>query len=190
MGKNKFGKFIAFTTAVAAIGGTCYIFRDKIKNSEIYNKICDALTDRLGGDTDFDEFEDDDFDDTELFSEEAKRNREYTSINITGSSESKSDVSENDSENKPEEETPATEENTEIKQDEETPVLDDNSESEQEEASVPTENTESDTTDTPVSEKDDIVVNPSLTPSAFEYEGLSDVSEDPDSLEEQDKLDF
>lgn len=190
MGKNKFGKFIAFTTAVAAIGGTCYIFRDKIKNSEIYNKICDALTDRLGDDTDFDEFEDDDFDDTELFSEEAKHNREYTSINITGGSESKSDVPEKDSENKPEEETPAPEENTESKPEEETPVLEDNSESEQREASAPTENAESDTKDTPVSEKDDIVVNPSLTPSAFEYEGLSDVSEDPDSLEEQDKLDF
>ena len=31
-----FGKLIAFTTAVAAIGGVCYIFRDKIKDSSLF----------------------------------------------------------------------------------------------------------------------------------------------------------
>lgn len=160
MAKSKLGKFIAFTTAVAAIGGTCYVFRDKIKQSEIYNKIVNSLADRMNGDDDFDTDFDDDFDDTDIFSENAKNDREYTSIQIT----SNTDASQAD--------TP----------------LDD----------IPQDDTTKDDTpdmkDTAPSEEDkkdaDIVVNPSLSVSSYEYEGLSDVSEDPDTLEEQDKLDF
>ena len=42
--KNKLGKFLAFTTTAAAIGGTCYIFRDKIKQSSIYKAVSSKLS--------------------------------------------------------------------------------------------------------------------------------------------------
>ena len=88
--KSTLGKFIAFTTTVAAIGGICYVYRDKIKESSIYKKSKDTLSnlrskvsDKLADEDDFcfdDDFEDDFEDD--VFSDDAKKSREYTSITI------------------------------------------------------------------------------------------------------------
>ena len=58
MAKNKFGKFLAFTTTVAAVGTTCYIFRDKIKESTLYQKAINALAALLNTEEDFAEEED------------------------------------------------------------------------------------------------------------------------------------
>lgn len=96
--KNKLGKLLAFTTTVAAVGGTCYIFRDKIKQSSIYTTAADKLSDLLGlsgtgSDLEDDDFffdqEDDDFD--SAFSDDQKQEREYTSITITSKDETDSD---------------------------------------------------------------------------------------------------
>ena len=86
MGKNNstFGKLLAFTTTVAAIGGACYIFRDQIKESSIYQKASDKFDElrknmknkHASDDEDFffdDEFEDDFEDD--VFTDDAKLNR-------------------------------------------------------------------------------------------------------------------
>lgn len=78
--KNSFiGNLIALTATVATIGGVCYIFRDKIKESDVYKKSADKLSglrnkmcDNCSNEDDFyfdddfdDDFEDDFFEDEE-----------------------------------------------------------------------------------------------------------------------------
>ena len=110
------------------------------------------------------------FDDDDLFSTDAKKNREYTSITITSEDDDDAIPSESDT----------SEENMV--------------------ADTPSAIQE------PTSDVEDIVVNPTFTFDSqnstekeasvnttvenYENEGLSDVYEDPDALEEQDKLDF
>lgn len=183
MAKNKLGKFLAFTTTVVAIGGACYIFRDKIKATPVYKKASDKLSGLFGNDEceaeDF-FFDDDDFnDDDEIFSAN-KKGREYTSITVTATQ--KDDATE---------ETVTTSEETidafnDIEKvdptDDETKEVD-TSETEKEDIAEPT----------PTLSFNSIVVTdnePKETVTAYENEGLSDVYEDPDVLEEQDKLDF
>lgn len=193
MGKNKFGKFIAFTTAVTAIGGVCYIYRDKIKESQIFQTVTGKIADWMDKDSEPDDFIfDDDFDDSSLFDEDAKNNREYTSITIT-STTTEDEASEP----------------TEVSISDNEPVTKDiTSEDITQNEDVKNIISDNDTTETTssITSFDDIVVNPSISSNvpeapaqepvakesidAFEYEGLSDVSEDPDVLEEQDKLDF
>ena len=136
--KNTFGKLLAFTTAAAAIGGTCYIFRDKIKSCPLYQKATDMLSGLCGGITDkFDEDDDFSFDDEDDFEDVftgAEHNREYTSITINAKDSSDSSK-----------------------------IITDEQSKENANAAKITE---------------------------YEHEGLSDVSEDPDTLEDQDKLDF
>ena len=158
MGKNNstFGKLLAFTTTVAAIGGACYIFRDQIKESSIYKKASDKFDElrnnikkNTNEEDDFffdDEFEDDFEDD--VFTDDAKVNREYTSITIN----SKEDNDETSSDAQSE--------------------------------SIPT-----------ISVSDNAADNKKQTTateevSGYENEGLSDVSEDPDTLADMDKLDM
>lgn len=162
MAKNKstLGKILAFTTTVAAIGGACYIFRDKIKQSSIYKAAADKCSD-LWSKWNDNEFEDeDDFfledeDETfdNVFTDEEKKNREYTSITI------------NPKEEETIEESIPTISLTEEKV-------------EAEEITAEPEVAEAPVTD--IAEE----------VTAYENEGLSDVSEDPDVLEEQDQLDF
>lgn len=169
MAKSKLGKFIAFSAAVAAIGGTCYVFRDKIKESELFQTITGKLANLTNKDDDF-TFDDDEFDDDDLFSTDAKNNREYTSITITSEDDDDAIPSESDTS----EENMVTDTPSAIQE--------------------------------PTSDVEDIVVNPTFTfdsqnstekeafvnttVESYENEGLSDVYEDPDALEEQDKLDF
>ena len=71
--KNCFNKLLALTATVAAVGGACYVFRDKIKNSPLYKTaldkaydLYDKWKDRQSDDDSFDDFdfyEDDDFED-------------------------------------------------------------------------------------------------------------------------------
>ena len=156
MAKNKFGKFLAFTTTVAAVGTTCYIFRDKIKESTLYQKTINALAALLNTEEDFAEeafFLDDDFekeDESSIFSEDNK-GREYTSITINAKENPTLNLG-------------AMEINEED--------LDKAMETSEEQPDQTTNTIEEE----PV--------------QAYEYEGLSDVYEDPNILEEQDKLDF
>lgn len=154
MAKNKsfFNKIVTVTAAVAAVGGVCYVFRDKIKNSSLYKLTLDKLSnlyERQGDDFDED-FEDFSFDDDdtfdEVFSEGEKSEREYTSITINAKEETQEETSKETAE-------------------------------EATDGSIPTI---------------DFTVKESEEPEVLSYEneGLSDVSEDPDVLEEQDKLDF
>lgn len=162
MGKKNstFGKLLAFTTTVAAIGGACYIFRDQIKESSIYKKasnkfsgLKNKMNDRFSNEED-DFFFDDDFEDDfedDVFSDEAKKNREYTSITINP---------------KDEDNIPATDVAKEVADDISKAVEDLKETSDKKDESTTEE------------------------VSDYENEGLSDVDEDPDVLSDMDKLDF
>ncbi len=159
------GKLLAFATTVAAVGGVCYVFRDQIKESPIYQKSKDKLSqlrekmsEKLGTteeDFPFDEEWDDDYEE-DVFSEEAKNNREYTSITINSKEEA--NVADTLSE--------TNEEMKEIFAEDSIPTI----------AFGVTE------------KKEDVFVAEDVL--GYENEGLSDVEEEPDTLEEQDKLDF
>ena len=252
MAKNNhtLGKILALTTTVAAIGGACYIFRDKIRQSAIYKKSADKLSGLFGkGSDDFmddDDFffddEDNIFTEEDLSSESSQSNREYTSISINSKQEEEmpyssplpdeepKDTATEDStapawETNPstseENDTTATEENVSaIAEENSTLTFEENTSSEKENDLLATEET-TDTEEsleevteifadetiptisfggfgTPAStpeppttsDSDSFKEETEETGTGYENEGLSDVSEDPDVLEEQDKLDF
>lgn len=156
--KNKLGKFIAFTTTAAAIGGICYIFHDRIKKSTIYQTILSKVSNYF--DTSSEKFSDtdDEVDFADAFPENAEHGREYTSITINAR-----------------EAATATDSSTSSKSD------------------INNETKESTAKETSSEKKDSIFSDDSLIeifPKDYENNGLSDTSEDPDTLEEQDKLDF
>lgn len=213
------GKFLAFTTTVAAIGGTCYIFRDQIKQSTIYQKSAECFSKLFGKVSDtFCKEEDDDFffdDDDEdekdtsfnnIFSEDAKKNREYTSITINPKdNENAADTVSVTEESTPHEEfsdnkTEAIESplDSSMEQKEEVFANDDLKETKEDmkeifsDDSIPTitfGNNYS-TSDSHSTESTSNITEEAKTVTAYENEGLSDVSEDPDVLEEEDKLDY
>ena len=137
MGKGKLFKAAA---TIAAIGGVCYVFRDKIKNSTVYQsldmddkveKVKNTIKEKMPA------------------KEEPERN--YFSLDdapvegtIDQQSENTSDISADKA--NPEETEHSTEEAATVTEEIESPIL-------------------------------------------YENEGLSDVSEDLDVIEEQDKLD-
>lgn len=137
MGKGKLFKAAA---TIAAIGGVCYVFRDKIKNSTVYQSLdMDDKVEKVKNTI------------KEKMPAKEEPERDYFSLDdapvegtIDQQSENTSDISADDA--KPEK-----------------------PEHSAEEAATVTEETES--------------------PILYENEGLSDVSEDLDVIEEQDKLD-
>lgn len=161
--KSSLGKFIAFTTAIAAIGGVCYIFRDKIKESAAFKSasdkagdIYDSVKNKLNAEDDLffddwdDEFEDED---TRLSNDNSDEpGREYTTISSMQS--------------EPDDST------------DETSFVDSDND---DDISIPTID---------LSSSANVNSSEEHIPEAYENEGLSDTSDDPDVLEEQDKLDF
>lgn len=163
-----FGKLIAFTTAVAAIGGVCYIFRDKIKDSSLFKSasgkagdIYDSVKSKMNKDDDlfFDDWDDDfeDYDDeiADVNSDNTV-SREYTSISSVQNDSKEDDTFFN--------EVDST----------------DNADSDDTSESIPTIDFN----------RPSAISSSESQPEAYENEGLSDTSEDPDVLEDQDKLDF
>ena len=190
--KNFFSKLLTLTAAAAAVGGACYVFRDKIKSSPLYKATLDKAYDLYDkwkerqedeDDDDFEDFsfdENDDFDD--VFSDEDKSEREYTSITINAKEDSvespneeavQEDETSQPAENSPIAEAPQEDEvSPAVIQDEEPNIT-------PSDGIIPT---------IPFGTKDTLEDEPEVL--GYENEGLSDVSEDPDVLEEQDKLDF
>ena len=191
--KNKLGKFLAFTTTAAAIGGTCYIFRDRIKESTIYKAISSKLSDHFDtfsekfSDTDDDFFYDEDENFADAFPENAENSREYTSITINAKEEPTTTDPTSPISANTDSETKESAQNESPSENEESPKADISSKNEKE-----TKENDS-SSDTEETKEDTIFSNDSLIeifPKDYENKGLSDVSEDPDTLEEQDKLDF
>lgn len=222
--KKTFGKLLAFTTTAVAIGGTCYVFRDKIKQSSVYKAVSEKLSDLFGSisekysdddDFFFDE-EDDDFEDA--FSKDTEHGREYTSITINAKEDSseEKDTVDFSERNPSKQETANSSEETSSKQEaanfsEETSSKQEAANSLQADSSTEDDTPKSDETAATedlieIFPKDSIsnikVGNTSAPANSisgdntssteenhYENEGLSDVSEDSDALEEQDKLD-
>lgn len=201
--KHTLGKFLALTTTAAAIGGACYVFRDQIKQSTIYKKSTECFSKLFGKVSDkfcqdeddffFDDEEDDDTAFNDVFSEEAKKNREYTSITINQKEEENAEDASSDEE----EETTA---DTSTGEESETTADTSADEGNEATADVSAEAEEdikeifSDDSIPTITFGDNLKASGSSEESgkvtAYENEGLSDVSEDPDVLEEQDKLDY
>ena len=165
------GKLIALTTTAAAIGGVCYVFRDKIKESPIFksaagkaNDLYDTVKTKMNPDDDFFFDDDDFFDDFDGAdtADDSGSEREYTSISKKQSTE--------------ETESEASSQTNEDKSPE---SADDNSDA------IPTINFAGNNESKAESDN-----AKSESPIGYENEGLSDVSEDPDVLEDTDKLDF
>ena len=137
MGKGKLFKAAA---TIAAIGGVCYVFRDKIKNSTVYQSLdMDDKVEKVKNTI------------KEKMPAKEEPERDYFSLDdapvegtIDRQSENTSDISADDA--KPKETEHSTEEVATVTEETESPIL-------------------------------------------YENEGLSDVSEDLDVIEEQDKLD-
>lgn len=207
--KNSFiGNLIAVTATVATIGGICYIFRNKIKESDVYKKSADKLSDlrnkmcdNFSNDEDF--YFDEDFDDDyeeELFSSNAKKNREYTSIIINAKEKTDS------AEKQPIDDTIETSANDdsitkENYTDAETSLENDTTSDTQFEnhAEKTPENMNeifaediipTISFDNTKSSKKPENTNSSEEVTGYENEGLSDVYEDPDVLADADKLDY
>ncbi len=212
--KNSFGKFLALTTTAAAIGGLCYVFRDQIKESSIYKKSADKLSslktkmsNHFSNEDDF--FFDDDFDDDfndDIFEEDAKSNREYTSITINP----KDDTTNKTMPGRVEDvEETIIEHSVSDKQNTDKDIVDTTSTNQED-----NENSDEADTDEATAGSEDmkeIFADDSIPTISFganasnasaktqsedtevlgyENEGLSDAYEDPDVLEDQDKLDF
>lgn len=214
---SSFGKFIAFTTAVAAIGGACYIFRDQIKESEAFKKTTDKLSalrnkvsNKFSSDEDdffFDDEFEDDFED-DIFDEDSKSNREYTSITINAKDD-------NSAANSAEENDDTEKDSMDI-EDAAEDFADDVAEDVEELSDVAKDvandvaNAVKEKTEAAKDEVKEIFADDSIPTISFnsnntnktdetaateevlgyENEGLSDVYEDPDVLGDQDKLDF
>ena len=163
--KHPIRKLFAFTTTIAAVGGTCYVFRDKIKKNSAFRSASDKLSDlitkkgKCNEDSPTDGV-DDEFND--VFSDSNNEKREYTSITIN----SKKEVP--------------------IPTIDITPDKGAQSKAEKEEESATNKTTE----DEKSSSKESSKKEDSTDPETYENEGLTDLSEDADALEEQDKLDF
>lgn len=230
--KGALGKLIACTTAVAAIGGVCYIFRDKIMESQIFQSATDKANDlydnvkskiNRNDEDDFFFDDDDDFFEDSTPSESAGE-REYTSISISSQEDEDSDnilsgVS-NDESSKDESNDTIDNSNTDesavnipnipdVDTFKETPsnTTDDaatrftssdsfnsSSPDSEPEATWSSGNAD-DSIDTPDDESIPTInfgntFEKTETVTGYENEGLSDVSEDPDTLEDMDKLDF
>ncbi len=235
--KNSFGKLLAFTTTVAAIGGVCYVFRDQIKESNIYKKACDKFTtlrdkvsDKFATEDDdffFDDDFEDDFEDI-AFADDAKKNREYTSITInakedipmTDAAKEVADDISNAVDNLKESSLKRSEDTmediqetaAEVSKDVAEDVADVAEDTAEDVADAVTETSE-EVAETVADSAEDMkeifadVTIPTISfnsnntskadetsateePTAYENEGLSDVSEDPDVLADMDRLDF
>ncbi len=199
--KGFFGKLLTATAAVAAIGGTCYIFKDKIKESKLYEDLdIENRLKQLKSLLKKDDEEDDDFfdedeyifesDDTED-AEDTKRN--YVPLNTKTNTDD--EPKKDDADDEPIPDKPDTDTKDEFAAGAEEDIvptisLDTFGDSEAEDlntaenddtSDMQTEHVASDTFASDTT-KDD-------TPIAYDMEGLSDVSEDPDVLIEQDLLD-
>lgn len=209
--KSFIGKLFTITTTAAAIGGVCYIYRDKIKESKFFKTSVNKLSNFMDQYSSKKNYEDDDFyfDDEDeefdnLFSESQKQNREYTSISINSTEEETSPYDQDTQSNIPtinkEDQVDLTNsfENIELQKEEmpfdsEEPTFKnvnttlkqpDYNENTIENHQIPTIPFSNDLTNKSlVSEQEGAVLG-------YEYENLSDVYEDPDVLEETDKLDF
>lgn len=176
MGK---GKFLKAAAAIAAIGGVCYVFRDKIKNSTVYQSLdVDDKVEKVKSTI------------KEKMPVKDEADRDYFSLDDTDGSSDNADAA-SESSAKETENAGASSEDSDKTQDT-------GSSSASAEEAVTMSDEVSDVTamvddlisDIPGMSQDTASTDSDASPILYENEGLSDVSEDLDVIEEQDKLDL
>lgn len=185
-------KVVAFAAGIAAVGAACYVYRDKIKEfaekNDVKGKVNSAknfVTDQLQKNKN-----EDDFDDSEFFDEldsEDSSSRGYTSITIN-SDEDSSSIKEKAVELK----DAVVDKAKEIKE-----TVTKKAKDVKETAKDKAENAADTAKDKAEEIKETVAEKASdikdaveeAIPEEYEYEGLSDVSEDEDALAEEAALD-
>ena len=171
--KGLLGKLFTVAAAAAAISGACYIFRDKIKASKLYEELdVDDKLHSLKNMLKKEEDEEDFFEEDEYIfnTDEDDSNRTYVSLNPESATVIK----------------PAEDADTEE------PTEDTNiGEPAAKYTETKSEETKNESADevVPTIALDTLSEAKGDAPSGYDMEGLSDVSEDPDVLMEQDLLD-
>ena len=208
-------KIVAFAAGVAAVGAACYVYRDKIKEfvekNDVKGKVTNAknyVTNKLQKNK-----ENDDFDDAEFFDDpdnEDSSSRGYTSITITSdedSVEEKADEAKSSAKDKVVEIKDALVEKAkevkdrvvdkaeEIKETvaDKAKKAKDTAADKAEEVKDAVADKAEEVKDAAADKVDDVKEAVEETveeaPEEYEYEGLSDVSEDEDALAEEAALD-
>lgn len=161
-------KIVAFVAGVAAVGTACYVYKDKIKEffekNDVKGKINNAkdfVSEKVLKNKNDDYFDDAEFFDDDDTVEEDTSNRGYTSITITSDEDSEATTDKEEVSNTEETAAKAAAE-------ENIPVTDEIKE---------------------ITSADNTKVIEEDTPKEYEYEGLSDVSEDEDVLADEAALD-
>ena len=176
MGK---GKFLKAAAAIAAIGGVCYVFRDKIKNSTVYQSLdVDDKVEKVKSTI------------KEKMPVKDEADRDYFSLDDTDGSSDNADAA-SESSAKETENAGASSEDSDKTQDtgsssasaEEAATMSD-------EVSDVTAMVDDLISDIPGMSQDTASTASDDSPILYENEGLSGVSEDLDVIEEQDKLDL
>lgn len=190
MGK---GKFLKAAAAIAAIGGVCYVFRDKIKNSTVYQSLdVDDKVEKVKSTI------------KEKMPVKDESDRDYFSLDDTDASSDNADAASESSAKETENADAASEssvngtENAGASSEDSDKTQDAGSSSASDEEAVTMSDEVSDVTamvddlisDIPGMNKDTASTVSDDSPILYENEGLSDVSEDLDVIEEQDKLDL
>lgn len=175
MGK---GKFLKAAAAIAAIGGVCYVFRDKIKNSTVYQSLdVDDKVEKVKSTI------------KEKMPVKDEADRDYFSLDDTDGASDNADAASESSVKETENAGAASEssvngtENADAASDEEAVTMSD-------EVSDVTAMVDDLISDIPGMSQDTASTDSDDSPILYENEGLSDVSEDLDVIEEQDKLDL
>lgn len=212
-------KIVAFAAGVAAVGAACYVYRDKIKEfaekNDVKGKVKNAknfVTDKLQKNK-----ENDDFDDAEFFDDlesEDTSSRGYTSITITSDEDSPADKAKELKDaivDKAEDLKDAAADKAKDLKDTVTDkakdlkdAVTDKTEDLKDAVTDKTEDLKDAVTEKTEAAKDTIKetaknvkskaenIKEAITeevPEEYEYEGLSDVSEDEDALAEEAALD-
>ena len=175
MGK---GKFLKAAAAIAAIGGVCYVFRDKIKNSTVYQSLdVDDKVEKVKSTI------------KEKMPVKDEADRDYFSLDDTDAASDNADAASESSAKETENAGASSEdsvketENADAASDEEAVTMSD-------EVSDVTAMVDDLISDISGMSKDTASTDSDDSPILYENEGLSDVSEDLDVIEEQDKLDL
>lgn len=176
MGK---GKFLKATAAIAAIGGVCYVFRDKIKNSTVYQSLdVDDKVEKVKSTI------------KEKMPVKDEADRDYFSLDDTDGSSDNADAASESSVKETENAGASSEDSDKTQNTGSSSASAEEAVTMSDEVSDVTAMVDDLISDIPGMSQDTASTSSDDSPILYENEGLSDVSEDLDVIEEQDKLDL
>lgn len=176
MGK---GKFLKAAAAIAAIGGVCYVFRDKIKNSTVYQSLdVDDKVEKVKSTI------------KEKMPVKDEADRDYFSLDDTDGSSDNADAASESSAKETENAGASSEDSVKTQDTGSSSASAEEAATMSDEVSDVTAMVDDLISNIPGMSQDTASTASDDSPILYENEGLSDVSEDLDVIEEQDKLDL